>query len=82
MPHAFSRMHERLPGSWRSRLENLRNPYALANPRYAFLMRRCIECTPSFDEKRPMDLIYLLFAGVLVAATYGFLMLCDRLGRG
>jgi hypothetical protein len=28
-----------------------------------------------------MDFVYLLFAVVLVAATYGFLRLCERLGR-
>jgi hypothetical protein len=28
-----------------------------------------------------MDIIYLLFGFVLVAATLGFLLLCDRLGQ-
>jgi hypothetical protein len=27
------------------------------------------------------DLVYLLFACVLAAATLGFLLICDRLGR-
>jgi len=27
-----------------------------------------------------MDFIYLLFGFVLTAATFGFLLLCDRLG--
>lgn len=27
----------------------------------------------------PMDVVYLLFAGVLVALTLGFCLLCDRL---
>ena len=28
-----------------------------------------------------MDVIYLLFSFVLFAASLGFLMVCDRLGR-
>jgi hypothetical protein len=28
-----------------------------------------------------MDIIYLLLALVLTAATIGFLLICDRLGR-
>jgi hypothetical protein len=29
----------------------------------------------------PMDVVYLLFSLVLFAASIGFLLICDRLGR-
>jgi hypothetical protein len=34
-----------------------------------------------YEETAPLDVIYLLFAFVLTAATVGFLLVCDRLGR-
>ena len=32
-------------------------------------------------ESVPMDVVYLLFSFVLFAASIGFLLICDRLGR-
>ena len=40
-------------------------------------MRAVADAGPSCS----MDAIYLLFAFVLFAATLGFLLICDRLGR-
>ena len=37
-------------------------------------------CTTSFD-RHPMDIVYLLFCFVLSAASIGFLLICDRLGK-
>ncbi len=60
---------------------------------YAFYTPRAPFATPflcgGFDNthrcnngvSQPMDVIYLLFSFVLCAASIGFLMICDRLGR-
>ena len=44
-------------------------------------MHRRLQFPPTFSVAGAMDIIYLLLAFVLSAASLGFLLICDRLGR-
>jgi len=46
-----------------------------------FLCRGSYSASPRTVGAPAVDLVYLLLACVLVAATLGFLLICDRLGR-
>ena len=63
--------------------ENLRVLYAARPVRYPFLIRRFRQYAPLQTTvlSHAMDAIYLLLSFVLFAASIGFLLICDRLGR-
>jgi hypothetical protein len=44
-------------------------------------MRRDLQFPPTFPVVGVMDVIQLSFAFALSAASLGFLLICDRLGR-